>query len=136
MTLWTVGRLSLTLHSDFNMPTFNGRVIIFFPLSLPLAIDVDNLFQSLEPGLDIFHEDPEFIAHEEQWAELKKELIGDDSGDEAGDESGEEESGGSSVTRWPEKRRALHFRETLKPSRNRRNIFSLCYRLESNFWRI
>jgi len=99
--------------------------VIFFQLSLPLAIGFDHLFQSSEPGLDIFHEDPEFVAHEEQWAELKKELVGDDSGDEAGDESGEDESGGSSVTRCSEKRCAHHFRETLKPSRNRRNIFSL-----------
>ena len=37
------------------------------------------VFFTSEPGLDIFHVDPEFEKHEEQWAELKKEFIGDDS---------------------------------------------------------
>lgn len=71
--------------------------MISFSISLSLAVVINRFRNLLEPGLDIFHEDPEFAAHEEQWAELKKDLIGDDSGDEAGGESGEEESGSSSV---------------------------------------
>jgi len=52
-----------------------------------------SLDDQLEPeaGLDIFHVDPQFGEHEEQWASLKRELLGEEEGDDEEDGDDEEE---------------------------------------------
>lgn len=46
-----------------------------------------------EPVLDVFHLDDKFEEHEEQWAALRKELLGDESeSGEDGDDDEEDES--------------------------------------------
>lgn len=53
----------------------------------------------VQSKLDVFHVDPEFEAHEAEWAAIKKELLGEESddgdggdGDGSGDESSDDDS--------------------------------------------
>ena len=44
-----------------------------------------------EATLDVFHVDPQFVEHEEQWASLKREILGEEEGDDDGDGDGDDE---------------------------------------------
>lgn len=50
-----------------------------------IALDDD---LELEEGLDVFKFDPDFVTHEEQYSEVKAEILGDSSDEESG--SGDE----------------------------------------------
>lgn len=45
----------------------------------------------VQSKLDVFHVDPEFEAHEAEWAAIKKEVLGEESDDGDGSGSGSEE---------------------------------------------